>query len=96
MADERMFPIMEKPPFSIPWSVLQPHEKQAIHNHGQTLKRLAERGGLCASEAIDVLTGQKWATCKLSGADATAKLLSIVDTARQALARAEERDGRTK
>ncbi len=34
-----------KPQEYIPHEILIPHEEQAIYNHGQTLKRLAERGG---------------------------------------------------
>lgn len=41
---------------TIPWSFIQYHEDQALKNHGQTLHRLAERGGLCWSEALAVLT----------------------------------------
>jgi hypothetical protein len=59
-ADERMFPIMDGT--AIPWWVLEPCEEQAVHNHSQTLQRLAERGGLCASEALDVLHGDGWST----------------------------------
>lgn len=50
----RRFPIQDGP--SIPWWIIAPHEKQAIKNHGgQTLERLAERGGLSPSEALAVL-----------------------------------------
>lgn len=45
---------------SIPWDFIAPHEAQALSNHGQTLKRLAERGGLCVSEAIAVVDGSHW------------------------------------
>lgn len=48
----------------IPFAMLVPHEKQALQNHGQTLNRLAERGGLDHSEAIDILEGRKWNTTK--------------------------------
>jgi hypothetical protein len=44
----------------IPFSMLAPHEEQAQRNHGQSLNRLAERGGLAVSEAIDILEGRKW------------------------------------
>lgn len=44
---------------SIPWGLIQQHEAQALHNHcGQTLKRLAERHGLSAMEAVAVLDNQ--------------------------------------
>jgi len=46
----------------IPFAMLVPHEKQALRNHGQSLNRLAERGGLAHSEAIDILEGRKWNT----------------------------------
>src|SRR5260221_9985394 len=44
----------------VPWSLLAPHEKQAIANHGQTLKDLAERGGLGVDEAIDIIEGRRY------------------------------------
>lgn len=40
---------------SIPWDAIISHEKQAIRNHGQTLRRLAERGGLDYTEVLAVL-----------------------------------------
>lgn len=39
----------------IPWDMITPHEDQAQRNHSQTLKRLAERGGLCPEEMLAVL-----------------------------------------
>ena len=47
---------------TVPWSFLAPHEPQAIKNHGQTLKRLAERGGLAWSEILDIVRGNSWGT----------------------------------
>lgn len=45
-----------KPQEYIPHEVLIPHEKRAIYNHGgQSLKRLAERGGLSWYEILCVL-----------------------------------------
>lgn len=44
----------------IPFEIVQPHEDQAKRNHGQTLKRLAERGGLRWMELYCVLTDKKW------------------------------------
>lgn len=40
---------------SIPWSLIAPHEAQAQRNHDQSLKRLAERGGLSPGEALCTL-----------------------------------------
>lgn len=66
---DRQFPILRSAPelrthpharLSIPWAMIAPHEKQAWSNHGQTLERLAERGGLSPEEAFAVLTGAAW------------------------------------
>jgi len=50
----RRFPILkgrEECPFTwIPWDVIEEHRKQAEENHGQTLERLAQRGGLDPGE----------------------------------------------
>ena len=48
----------------IPWDFIAPHEQQALANHGQTLNRLAERGGLGASEALDIVEGRRWGSAK--------------------------------
>lgn len=60
----RIFPILDNRPAaprrSIPWAMIAPHEAQAQANHSQTLERLAERGGLCPSEAVAVLQGREW------------------------------------
>ena len=45
---------------TIPWSVVEPHAAQAMRNHGQTLERLAERGGLSYTELISVLEDRPW------------------------------------
>ena len=53
MSIEEMLPI--------PWGIIDPHEEQARKNHGgQTLKRLAERGGLLPSEAVAILEDRPW------------------------------------
>lgn len=39
----------------VPHDVLIPHEGQALYNHSQTLKRLAERGGLSWYEILCIL-----------------------------------------
>ena len=48
----------------IPWDMIAPHEAQAQRNHGQSLERLAQRGGLGASEAIDIMRGASWGSAK--------------------------------
>lgn len=53
----KMYPIMDGP--SVPWEVMVPHERQAMTNHGgQTLERLAARGGLACGEAWCVIQGK--------------------------------------
>jgi hypothetical protein len=44
----------------LPWSIIAPHEKQALENHGQTLARLRERGGLSPCEAVAILEDRRW------------------------------------
>lgn len=58
----RDFPIQHNPVReSIPWDMVAPHERQALMNHGgQSLERLAERGGLSACEAVAVLEDRQW------------------------------------
>ncbi len=43
-------------------SLLLPHEKQAEINHAQTLRRLAERGGLDWVEMDWIMRGVRWGT----------------------------------
>jgi hypothetical protein len=47
---------------SMPMAMLS--EKQAMKNHGQTLERLAERGGICPSEALSIMDGLHWGAVK--------------------------------
>lgn len=56
---ERRFPILGTT-FSIPWSLVGPHELQAQRNHYQTLERLAERGGVDSLEALYIILDEKW------------------------------------
>lgn len=56
--EQRWFPVhpcdrkrLEK----VPWSLLELHEPQAIHNHDQSLERLASRGGLSLCEMRAVI-----------------------------------------
>ena len=54
-------PILQsKPPQTIPWVMLIPHETWAWINHGQTLEELANRGGLSWAEALAILQDKKW------------------------------------
>lgn len=45
-------------PRSVPWAVVSVFEDRAKLNHGQTLERLAERGGLSPRELACLLTDQ--------------------------------------
>lgn len=48
---------------SMPMAMLD--DKQAMKNHGQSLKRLAERGGICPSEALSIMDGLHWGAVKV-------------------------------
>lgn len=48
---------------SMPMAMLS--EKQAQKNHGQSLDRLAERGGLSPSEALSIIDGLSWGAVKV-------------------------------
>ncbi len=52
----KWFPIQDGP--AVPWEYMAPHESQAMKNHGQSLARLAERGGLGSAEAELIATAQ--------------------------------------
>ncbi len=53
MSEVRMFPIQDGP--SVPWSIFENKEERCRINHGQTLKRIAERGGLSCAEAFAII-----------------------------------------
>ena len=62
LEERRIFPIMHgrnslSGPRGIPWALIAPQEAQAKENHGQSLERLASRGGLSPAEAVAVLEG---------------------------------------
>lgn len=48
---------------SMPMAMLD--ENQAMRNHGQTLKRLAERGGLGPTEALCIMDSVRWGSYKV-------------------------------
>lgn len=65
---------------SVPWGVLAPHEEQARNNHQQSLKRLAERGGLCPREMAAVIRDESWRDAKSRSAeDAAIVILDAID-----------------
>jgi hypothetical protein len=72
----RMFPIQRGP--AIPWDVIAPFDAICQRNHGgQTLERMAERGGLGLSEAIDVLNGSDYGTFGYDGNDPVSRAAAI-------------------
>lgn len=61
----RQFPVLrsshrEGEPEYIPWEILEPHEKQAYSNHGQSLEKLASRGGLSWREIYAVIMDKEF------------------------------------
>ncbi len=46
-------------PASVPWRLAEAVRAQAEANHGQSLERLAERGGLCPVEFVLAHNGRK-------------------------------------
>ncbi len=57
------YPILESrrgPKQYIPRGLLSPHEQQARRNHGQSLSRLAQRGGLSWTEALAIIEDKNW------------------------------------
>lgn len=99
---ERLFPIMPASHgrlrdagvctvvIALPWALIAPHEAQASRNHGgQSLERLAERGGLGACEAVAVLEDRPWRGMASAAANST--LAGMV--ARWRAGQAEKLDG---
>lgn len=97
---EHRFPIMDGDErASIPWAAIAPHEAQAMKNHNQSLERLAQRGGLCWSEAWGVMTGTPMGQLRtgqegryrtlvrnlVANHEAATKALSETESARQAM-----------
>ncbi len=58
--EDNRFPVLDRKGDKrwVKWSELS--DKMAMDNHSQTLKRLAERGGLCARELVGNIEGIGW------------------------------------
>jgi hypothetical protein len=61
---ERRFPVIKQEtraemPRSVPWEFAERFRAQAEMNHGQTLERLAERGGLSPEEIWLAVHGKR-------------------------------------
>lgn len=99
---DRNFPVLssgtyavENPVLWIPWELIAPHDAQAQRNHcGQTLERLAQRGGLCPMEAVAVLEDmdyrKRWPDAILDRAagqklsrEANARLRQLIEAAEE-------------
>ena len=63
-------------PDFVAWSLVAPHAKQAMTNHGQTLERLDERGGLSPCELVAVLEDRKWKP--MPTAEAVGRVLLLI------------------
>lgn len=74
MSDKRRFPILkarhahkdkadrellDSLPDTLPWEMLEMVRERVFDNHGQSLKRLAERGGLSVIELACAFSGQR-------------------------------------
>jgi hypothetical protein len=76
-----VFPILGPmwAPREVPWWLVEPHRRQALANHSQTLERLAERGGLDPTELVAVLEDRPWRT--MTQIDAVARLNELLAVA---------------
>lgn len=63
----------------IPWSLLAPHADRVRRYHGQSLERLAERGGLLLDEIAAILEDRPWRWMN------KADLIAVIRTAEHAL-----------
>ncbi len=57
------------------WSLLEACDQRARANHGQTIKRLGERGGLGPDEAVAILEDRRWH--KMNQFDAVLRLAEM-------------------
>lgn len=49
---------------TVPMAFVIEHERQARSNHGQSVERLKERGGLAWTELADIIAGRRWGSCR--------------------------------
>lgn len=67
-------------PRTVPWALVAAHEAQALENHGQTVQRLAERGGMGTRELVAVLTDRHWREVRgMTEAEAVPELLVLLE-----------------
>lgn len=76
----------------LPWSLIEGHEAQARVNHGgQSLRRLAERGGLSACEAVAILQDRRWE--RMADAEAQRALAAMLTAFQAQRAAGDVREG---
>lgn len=75
-------------PESLPWSLVEPWRAQAERNHGQTLERLNERGGLSPLE-LWLAAQCPFADAHLPERECAEWLIGIVAAERQCRERVE-------
>lgn len=51
----RTFPIVDNDIPAVPFALMAAHGARALVNHGQTVARLADRGGVSAAEAVAII-----------------------------------------
>ena len=67
-------------PRSVPWAMLAPHEAWAEKNHGQTLARINQRGGLSPLEMVAVLENRRFRDIRhMTGTEALDRLTFHID-----------------
>lgn len=78
----KTFPVLNSGGETIPWEAVEPHRRQAAQNHGgQSLERLAERGGLSWGELYYTLTDSPVIRAKHEQVDYRRLVLEIVEGA---------------
>lgn len=87
--DNRTFPIhscdrrgLPLAPQSIPYWIVEQHERQALRNHSQTVQRLKERQGCSWRELLAILTDRSFHDVPvMSDSAAMVEVVSIVGKA---------------
>jgi hypothetical protein len=73
--ERKRFPILGSRGATIDWQLVVDHGDQAHTNHGQTVARLAERGGLSWCELHAVLHNRRWQKMDSNEANIACRIL---------------------